>query len=241
MSAPAPFEILHLDAHLVAVRKPAGWAVHRSDTVRDGPYVLPTLRDQLGQWVYPVHRLDRPTAGILLFALHPDAQRAVSQAFERRAVHKRYQAVVRGWWPADQAAITRPLQRADGAETQPAETGVTCTATSTCPWPVGRFPTARYSRLICTPHTGRWHQIRRHLAGAHHPIVGDVRHGDRHHNHAIQAALGIHRLALWADTLTLPHPLDGAPLTLRCPADPELQRLLAGLDLGCEPPPAGPH
>ncbi|MCA9546109.1 MAG: pseudouridylate synthase [Myxococcales bacterium] len=226
----SPFRLLHRDARLVVIRKPPGWAVHRSDQARSGPFVLPALRDALGTAVFPVHRLDRPTAGALVLALDTDAQRALSAAFAERRVAKTYQAVVRGW-PVAQV-VDRPLRPLGGGDLQAAETAVHVLAVSEQPWPVGRFPSARFARLRCEPATGRWHQIRRHLAGIGHPIIGDVRHGDRHHNHLVEARLDLHRLGLWACELVLPHPDDGRPLRVTCPADRGLHRLLAGLGLG---------
>lgn len=235
----APFRLLHRDARLVVIRKPPGWAIHKSEQARSGPFVLPALRDWLGARVYPVHRLDRPTVGALVVALDPDAQRALSAAFAERRVAKIYEAAVRGW-PADQV-IERPLTPPGGAAPQPAQTAIQVQATSAQPWPVGRFPGARFARLRCTPTTGRWHQIRRHLAGIGHPIIGDVRHGDRHHNHLVEARLDLHRLGLWARSITVPHPDDGAALTVACPADRGLSRLLAGLGLPCDLEGAAPH
>ena len=97
---PYPLHILWRDEHLVAVYKPAGWLVHRTGLdAGETRFVMQTLRDQLGRHVYPVHRLDKGTCGVLVMALHSDAARSLSQAFEHGATHKRYLAMVRGWVP----------------------------------------------------------------------------------------------------------------------------------------------
>ena len=127
----SPFRLLHRDARLVVIRKPPGWAVHRSDQARSGPFVLPALRDALGTAVFPVHRLDRPTAGALVLALDTDAQRALSAAFAERRVAKTYQAVVRGW-PVAQV-VDRPLRPLGGGDLQAAETAVHVLAVSEQP------------------------------------------------------------------------------------------------------------
>ena len=90
--------IIYQDEHLVAVNKPAGWLVHRSWLDRhETVFVMQTLRDQIGQHVFPVHRLDRPTSGVLLMALSSEVARMLSEQFEQREMNKTYHAVVRGY------------------------------------------------------------------------------------------------------------------------------------------------
>ena len=90
-------EIIYQDADCVVVNKPAGMLVHRSWLDRhETQFVMQTLRDQIGQHDYPVHRLDRPTSGALLFALSSAAAHEFSLQFEQQHVHKTYWAVVRG-------------------------------------------------------------------------------------------------------------------------------------------------
>jgi len=92
--------ILFRDPHLIAIDKPAGLLVHRSAIDRrETRFALQLLRDQIGQRVYPVHRMDKPTSGVLLFALHVDAARRMTALFTERRVHKTYLAVVRGHTP----------------------------------------------------------------------------------------------------------------------------------------------
>ncbi|MCA9655912.1 MAG: pseudouridylate synthase [Myxococcales bacterium] len=240
--ADAPLTILHEDPWLVAIAKPPGLAVHRSEQVRDRAPALQRLRDQLGRRVYPVHRLDRATSGVLLFALDPHTARRVGEALARRDVDKRYVAVVRGWAPTE-AEIDHPLREEPERAPQPAHTSLRRLATVELPIPVGRYPQARYSLVELVPHTGRLHQLRKHLAHLRHPIVGDVRHGEGRHNRLFREHLGIRRLLLHAWWLALPHPHHDRPLRIRAPLDDELRGLLqrlgwaeAGLTCDRSPP-----
>jgi 23S rRNA-/tRNA-specific pseudouridylate synthase len=96
----AVLPIIYQDQHLVAIHKPAGLLVHRSLIDRsERRFALQMLRDQLGQRVYAVHRLDKGTSGVLLFALSSAVGRALSTSFEQRQVGKNYLAVVRGHPP----------------------------------------------------------------------------------------------------------------------------------------------
>ena len=205
--------VLHRDDRYVVIDKPPAMAVHPSGHAGDaGPYALHAVRDQVGRHVWPVHRLDRGTSGVLVFALDPEANARLAAAFAAREVDKRYRAIVRGW-VMESITVDRALAGRD------AVTHVEPLARAELDTPVGRYPTARYSLIEARPETGRLHQIRRHLAGIDHPVVGDVNHGDRHHNHFFQDALGVHRLLLMARTLTFTQPFSGQRITVSAPAD----------------------
>src|SRR6476620_4440110 len=155
--------ILWRDEHLVAVYKPAGWLVHRTGLdAGETRFVMQTLRDQLGQHVYPVHRLDKGTCGVLVMALHPQAARALSQAFEHHAVRKRYLALVRGWAP-EATDVDHALQPDDApadAAAQDAHTRFRRLAQLTLAQSSdARFATTRASLVEAVPTTGRRHQI----------------------------------------------------------------------------------
>jgi tRNA pseudouridine65 synthase len=220
--------ILHRDSWLVAVAKPPGLAVHRSEQVHDRVPALQRLRNQLGCWVWPVHRLDRGTSGVLLFALDPETARVVGEALTHRELDKRYLAVVRGFAP-EHADIDHALREEPHAPPQPARTTLRRLGTVVLPIPVGRYAEARYSLVELRPHTGRLHQLRKHMAHLRHPIVGDVRHGEGRHNRLFRERFGMHRMLLHAHELTLPHPITGEPLRIHAPLDAELERLLAAL------------
>lgn len=210
--------ILRRDEHFVAVHKPAGWLVHRTGLdAGETRFVMQTLRDQLGQHVYPVHRLDKGTCGVLVMALHPAAARALSQAFEQHAVRKHYLALVRGWAPA-QVQVDHPLRPDDAppdAPVQSAHTGLRCLARLELPESADpRFATTRASLMHAEPTTGRRHQIRRHLKHIAHPILGDATHGKGPLNRWWAERLGGQRLWLHAWRLQVPHPVTGETLVL---------------------------
>lgn len=214
--------ILWRDAHLVAVYKPAGWLVHRTGLdAGETRFVMQTLRDQLGQRVYPVHRLDKGTCGVLVMALHVDAARALSQAFEQQRTHKRYVALVRGWLP-DSAEVDHALRPDDAppdAPVQEAHTRFRCLARLELPEAYeARHAGTRASLVEAIPTTGRRHQIRRHLKHLAHPILGDATHGKGPLNRwwAAPERLGQARLWLHAQALTVPHPATGEDLALVC-------------------------
>ena len=213
-----PLPILWRDEHLVAIYKPAGWLVHRTGLdAGETRIVMQALRDQLGQHVFPVHRLDKGTCGVLVMGLHSEAARSLTQAFERQATRKRYLAVVRGWAPST-AQVDHALQPDDApadAPAQSAQTGFRCLARLEHPEPSdARFATTRASLVEAMPTTGRRHQIRRHLKHLAHPIVGDATHGKGPLNRWWAARLGLQRLWLHAWQLQLPHPVSGEPLCL---------------------------
>lgn len=219
----AEIQVLYRDDHLVAVHKPAGLLVHRNAHAGREPFLLQILRDRLGRRLYPVHRLDRPTSGLMIMALSPRAAHVLALQFAAQEVAKTYLAVARGFTP-DQGLIDAPLKSESGAM-QEARTEFTRLATAEIPRPVGPNPTVRYSLLRVSPKTGRTHQIRRHFAHIRHPLIGDVLRGDGRQNRFFREHFGLHRLLLASVELTFDHPADNAPMTLTCPPARELQDL----------------
>lgn len=222
-------EVLYHDDQLIAINKPAGLLVHRSMIDRhETRFAMQIVRNQIGQHVYPVHRLDKPTSGVLLFALNQHIARAMTELFSDNLVTKNYLAIVRGYTP-EQQIIDYPLKEVLDKITdrnanpdkaaQHAITGYRRLATVELPHPVGRYATARYSLISVTPRTGRKHQIRRHMKHIFHPIVGDTTHGDGKHNTLFRQQFNCHRLLLAATTLTFTHPARGN--TLRIQANPD--------------------
>lgn len=203
----------------VAIHKPPGWLIHRSPLdPHETRIVLQALRDQLGQRVYPVHRLDKGTCGVLLVALNPDAARALGHAFETHQVHKRYLAFVRGWPSMDEVLVDHALKPDDAPEdaaVQPAQTRIRALARFEIPESSdGRFATTRVALAEAQPLTGRRHQIRRHLKHIAHPIIGDATHGKGPLNRWWAERLGHQRLWLHAQALTFPHPVTGERTTV---------------------------
>lgn len=204
--------VLYCDEHVVVIHKPAGWLVHRTGLdAGETRFVVQTLRDQLGQRVFPVHRLDKGTSGVLVMALSSEAARGLVQSFERHEVSKRYLAMVRGW-PAEHIEVDHALKPDDAPADAPAQSARTRferVATLALPVPVDRYPETRVALVRAVPLTGRRHQIRRHLKHLSHPILGDATHGKGAHNRWWAQYLGMQRLWLHACSLTFAHPISG--------------------------------
>lgn len=209
--------ILYQSAAFVAVDKPSGLSVHRGQS-RDAVHALQLVRDQVGAYVYPVHRLDRATSGVLLFALSPAAARELGAAFAEGRVQKRYLALVRGA-PPDQARVDHALSQDDG---KPSQSAVTHVRT------VARF--GRYALVEAVPETGRTHQIRRHMKHLSCPIIGDVRYGKGEHNRLFRTRYGFHRLALHATGVTLYDPATSRAVTIQAPTPELFASTLAALE-----------
>lgn len=210
-----PLQILHRDDELVAVRKPPGMLVHRGmGASRSETFLLQAVRDLVGAWVYPVHRLDRPTEGVVVFALDPVTARALQETWQDGTVRKTYEAIVRGWLREPEGIRDEALDSPDNGALQEAQTRWKEIERLEIPWACGPHPGLRLALLRLEPLTGRWHQLRRHLARMGHPIAGDTTHGDRHVNHLLRDRLGWWRLHLEAVRLEIPRPGGGGPLVL---------------------------
>ena len=235
-----PLVIIHRDRHLCAIHKPSGLLVHRTELDRGATrFAVQLLRDQLDRHVYPVHRLDRGTSGLLLFALDGAVARTLATQFLTREVAKRYVAVVRGH-PAESGVIDHPLARrrddfeprptANASdEPQPAVTRYRRLAIAELPHAVDRYPTSRYALLELRPETGRRHQIRRHLKHLSHPVIGDATYGKGPHNRLFARLFDSHRLLLACVELRLTHPVTGDPLVLKAPPADDFARVAAAL------------
>ncbi|RUO79495.1 tRNA pseudouridine(65) synthase TruC [Pseudidiomarina taiwanensis] len=229
--------IVYDDDALIVVDKPAGLLVHRSWLAREAQeFALQKVRDQIGQWVYPVHRLDRPTSGLLLFAKSAELAEKLAVQFRERHVQKTYHAVVRGY--LGDGELDYPLREeldkiADRdvsveREAQAAVTRYTCLQQVELPVQVGkRHATSRYSLMQLHPLTGRKHQLRRHMSHLRHPIVGDSRHGDGRHNRFFREHLGIERLLLAATGLCFEHPITRQQIELKLEVPAEFTRIFS--------------
>jgi tRNA pseudouridine65 synthase len=206
--------ILFEDSALVVVDKPSGLAVHRSKYVggpRDESYVLQIVRDQIGSRVYPIHRLDRATSGVLLFAKSSAVASLLSEQFQHRLVSKSYEAIVRGWIN-QQLTCDYPLLFKDLS--REAVTHYTPVTQWEVPLPSAKYPSSRYSLVKIRPETGRMHQIRRHCKHLFHPIIGDTKYGDGHHNRIWREHFNSHRLMLHATKIGFMHPVSRLPLVV---------------------------
>lgn len=222
-------EILYKDDYLVAINKPSGLLVHKSPIDRhETRFALQILRDQLGQYVYPIHRLDKPTSGVLLFALDKTTAQSMSECFRTNEVRKSYIAIVRGYTATDDTidyALKQMLdtkeQKALGItkEAQEAITKYERLATIELPYAVSRYPVARYSLVRLKPLTGRKHQLRRHMKHVFHPIVGDTKHGRGEHNKLFREKFDMHRLLLHAHKIHFEHPVSKENIEIFAPFD----------------------
>ena len=214
-------EILYQDDALIAVNKPAGLAVHRSKMVGNAEeFLIDLLREQVGDSVYLAHRLDRATSGVLLVARSKEVAAALGEQFMGRAVHKQYLVVVRGWPEPAEGLVDYPLP--GSRETGPrreARTHYRRLATVEVPIALGRYPQQRYALLLAEPESGRFRQIRKHLAHIHHPVIGDCQHGRGDHNRLYKQHFGCHRMLLHAWRIRFAHPATGAAMELEAPLD----------------------
>lgn len=190
-------------------------------------FVLQTLRDQIGRHVWPVHRLDKGTSGVLVFALSAEVASALGQAFESgEGLHKTYRAIVRGW-PSEEMFIDHPLKRmpddmrSQREEVQPAQTRLRSLRRGELPIAQGTYPSLRWAEVELQPLTGRRHQLRRHAKHIAHPIIGDATHGKGPLNRDVATHLGLQRLWLHALQLDMRHPVSGQPLQIRAPLGSE--------------------
>ena len=218
MKSSAMLSVLYQDDDLLVVDKPSGLVVHRG-WAQDGQVVMTLARALAGRHVYPVHRLDRGTSGVLVLALTAAAAGALGEAFEAGRVRKRYLALVRGI-PPEAGVVDHPIPRSPGGPRVPAITRFRRLATF-----------ERYAWLEAVPETGRLHQVRRHLKPLSHPVIGDVRYGKGEHNRLFRSRFGLYRLALHAAEVSLEHPASGAPVSFQAPLPADLAGPLAAMGL----------
>lgn len=239
-------EILHQDDHLVAIHKPAGLLVHRSMIDRhERRFAVQMLRDQLGRRVYPAHRLDKGTSGVLLFCLDQHAAAALGRAFDSGDVAKRYLAIVRGH-PPEAGLIDHPLIRQVDAyavdarirtdrppsstpTAQTAQTRFKRLATVELLYAVDRYPSSRYALVALMPITGRQHQLRRHMKHLSHPIIGDATYGKGRHNRFFATHYGSQRMLLACVAMRFRHPVTNAPMEIIAPPSPDFAEVATAL------------
>jgi tRNA pseudouridine65 synthase len=233
---PETLPIIFRDEYLVAINKPSGLLVHRSEIDRhETRFALQLVRDQIGQMVYPVHRLDKPTSGVLVFALSPEIAKKMGDLFHQHQLEKTYLALVRGHAPAD-TIVDHPLKEELDKYTdkkartdKPAQEAVThikTVAQIEFPFSIDKYPSTRYSLVKCKPKTGRKHQIRRHLKHISHPIIGDAKHGKGAHNRFFEEKFHCGGLMLAATELQFFHPITETSLKLIAPLEEKFSRVL---------------
>lgn len=228
-------DVIFRDEHLIVINKPSGLLVHRSAIDKhEARFAMQMLRDQIGQHVFPVHRLDKPTSGVLIFALSPTIATLMGTIFSKHQLQKTYLAIVRGIAP-EYRLLDYPLveeldkytdKKARNPEAKAAITEFFRLADVELPFQIDKYPTSRYSLVKCIPQTGRKHQIRRHLKHLSHPIIGDAKHGKGDHNRFFQQEFNAHRLLLAATELSFIHPITNMDITLTAPLDDVMTQLI---------------
>jgi tRNA pseudouridine65 synthase len=224
MTISKSLEILYQDPYLIAVNKPAGLLVHRSSiAAQEKQFALQIVRNQIDQHVFPVHRLDRPTAGVLLFALNSELAKKIAELFQKGNIIKKYVAIVRGY-TAEWGTIQYNMKKIKNG-------GISCQnfmisnecytesnykrlATIEIDRKVDKYPTSRYSLISLFPKTGRRHQLRRHMKHIRHPIIGDIKYGNSTHNHFFRDHLNCSCLLLNAVALKFQHPITGSQIEI---------------------------
>ncbi|TKB98974.1 pseudouridine synthase [Pedobacter cryophilus] len=223
-------EILYQDENIVAINKPHGLLVHQSSIARDAEeFALQLLRDQIGQNVWPAHRLDRKTGGVLLFSLDQETNKILQGMFRDNEMDKKYLAIVRGYFP-DELKIDYPLKKDNGV-IQEALTYVKCINKAEVDFQIGTHPTSRYSLIKANPQTGRMHQIRKHLAHVMHPIIGDRPHGCNKQNRYFKNELEMDTMMLHALSLEFKHPYSKKAIKIEASFQLEFIRMLNTLNL----------
>jgi len=234
-----PLKEVYRDQWLLAVHKPAGLLVHRSPIDRhETEFALQYARElNGGEHVYPVHRLDRPTSGLLLFARDPDTAGLLGRMFMEGLVDKTYLAMVRGW-TAEEGVVDHPLRehptdrRLKDLELplREAQSTFSRLATVEIPVQIEGYPSSRYSLVELHPKTGRKHQLRRHMQHISHPIIGDTNYGRTRHNHYFAERFGQSRLMLAATAMAFTHPVTGQAVTLRAGLEDTFLRVVSIFD-----------
>jgi len=218
-------EIIYQDEHLIAINKPHGLLVHRSKIANDATeFALQLLRDQIGQHVNPVHRLDRKTSGLLLFAFTKEVEIAMQKQFQESLVEKKYLAILRGYAP-DQLDIDYPLKKENGT-LQEAFTSFVTLQRAEIEVPFGKHSTSRYSLVEATPTTGRMHQLRKHFAHIFHPIIGDRKHGCNKQNGFFATQFEMTTMLLHASELSFNHPVTAQRIQLKASLHEEFNRMM---------------
>lgn len=223
-------EILYQDDYLVAINKPNGLLVHRSPIATNTDvYALQLLRDQLNQKVYPCHRLDRKTSGVLVFALSKEVQKMMNDSFMNNETSKSYLAIVRGF-TEDSGSVDYALTN-DKGKLQEALTHYKTLVKTELPIPLGKFSSSRYSLVEVTPVTGRMHQIRKHFAHIFHPIIGDRPHGCNKQNKLFLEKWEMSNMLLHAESLRFVHPVSEIMVEIKASVPSEFERMLNVLEL----------
>ncbi|MGY6523126.1 MAG: pseudouridine synthase [Mongoliitalea sp.] len=231
-------EVIFEDDYFIAINKPAGVLVHKTHLADEEEDLIAVkiLQAQTGIKVFPIHRIDRPTTGVLLFAKSSEAASKMQPILRSSEVEKNYLCIVRGHLKEKSGLIDQPLKKKIYGELQEAQTNFWVLDETSIPYnTTGRYPTSRYALLRCHPHTGRMHQIRRHLAHIRHYIIGDTTHGDNTQNNFFRKEWGLNNLLLHAWQLSFIHPFTQESITIQAEVSPIFREYLKHLGFAWNP------
>ncbi len=221
-------EIVYQDNDLIAINKPHGLLVHRSPIATNTDiYAVQELRNQIDQHVYPCHRLDRKTSGVLLFALNKQVLSSLQRQFAEHTVNKTYWAVLRGY--TERTGTIDYALKNDKGKLQDAVTNYDTLHKTEISVPFGKHTTSRYSLVEAKPVTGRMHQLRKHFAHILHPIIGDRPHGCNKQNKLFLEKWQMNTMLLHAKTLTFKHPVSNESIIVKASLHSEFNRMLSTL------------
>jgi tRNA pseudouridine65 synthase len=223
-------EILYKDDYIVAINKPNGLLVHKSSIAKNADtFALQLLRNQLGQRVYPLHRLDRKTSGALLFGIDPENLDHFSALFRRGEINKIYHAIVRGYIN-EEGTIDYAISNFK-AKVQEAKTQYRCLGKYEIAVPSAGFQSSRYSLAELVPATGRMHQLRKHMAHIFHPIIGDRPYGCNKQNRMWKEKWEMTEMLLHAKTIEFVHPVNGRAMSIEASYLPPFRRAFDILEM----------
>ncbi len=225
--------VLYSEKDWLAINKPNGLLVHRSSLAADATeFAVQLLRDQLGQRVYPVHRLDRKTSGVLLFGLNSKVTSKLQQNLQHTSCVKEYVAIVRGFFP-NECTVEKELINESGKK-QDAVTLFSCIQQIEIPIPFGKHNTSRYSLIKAIPKTGRMHQIRKHLNHLRHPIIGDRPHGCNKQNRLFKKTWGHTDMLLHCRSVRIQHPYNDKPIHIEADFPANFKKITDALGLSID-------
>jgi tRNA pseudouridine65 synthase len=210
-------DIIFEDQFIICVNKPNNMVVHHayhSRNVADEMALLQLIQAEKGIKVYPIHRLDRKTSGIILLAKETIHVSKFQELFTNNEIEKTYYGVVRGFSP-ESKIIDSPVKGRDASIHKDALTYLKTLEQIVLEIPVKPYDSSRYSLVELKPKTGRMHQLRVHTNKISHPLIGDIKYGDKNHDLMFEENFGWKNMFLHAGHLKFKHPFSEEVLILK--------------------------
>lgn len=221
-------KVLAQSKEYVAIHKPSGFVTYADSPSQKKVSAQFFLENQLKRKLFPVHRIDKDTCGVLVYAFTPETAKALTALFRSHVVRKQYLAVVHGLIP-ERGTINEPLEKHKEKIQEKAITDYVR---------LGAVETElegeqrAYSLVRLEPKTGRYHQIRRHLRIIGHPIIGDAEHGNAWDNRAFRAKFRVERTLLCASHIAFPDRKQEKMVRVSTWPDPDFLRVLKAFGWG---------